>query len=369
MRALLINAVCGIRSTGRICTDLAQDLECQGYEVRIAYGRGIVPEQYKKYAIKIGDPISVFWHRLMSKGVDQRGFWSVNATKKFIKWADVYDPDLLWLHNLHDSYINIYLLFEWIKSRPKMTVKWTHHDCWAFTGSCFHFAYSKCNQWQEECRKCPKKKLVSNPPLFRTPKRNFEKKKTCFLGVENMELLSPSNWLAAQLKESFLNKYQISVLPNKIDTTVFRPLGSALRYRMGLEGKYIILGVASIWNRKKGLNDFVKLSKMLHDNEQLLLVGLSKKQIQRMPKNVIAIGRTNDCQYLAQLYSLANVFLNLTYEDTYPTVNLEAEACGTPCITYKSGGSPESVPVENVVEVGDLDSVLARVRELYADMS
>lgn len=157
MRALLINAVCGIRSTGRICTDIAKDLEKQGYEVKIAYGRETVPEQYQKYAIRIGNNVDVYWHALMTRLFDDRGYWNRIATRKFLKWADEYDPDLLWLHNLHDYFINIDMLFDWIKSRPQMEVKWTQHDCWAFTGHCFHFMVAKCYQWKTHCVNCPEK--------------------------------------------------------------------------------------------------------------------------------------------------------------------------------------------------------------------
>ncbi len=366
MRALLINAVCGIRSTGRICTDLACELEAQGYEVKIAYGREEVPEQYQKYAIRIGNAFDVYWHALMSKVLDQRGLWSRAATKKFLKWADKYNPDLLWLHNIHDHFINIELLFEWIKKRPNMIVKWTQHDCWSFTGSCFHFTHSSCRQWQTACETCPSKALVANPPLIRTPRKNYKKKKQFFLGVKNMTLITPSNWLKSLINGSFLCDYNVIVHHNEIDETIFKPTKSDFREQYGLLDKRIILGVASAWNKQKGIDDFIRLSKMLNDDEVIVLVGLSSKQRKHIPADIIAIERTNSIKELAGIYSSANVFVNLTYEDTYPTVNLEAQACGTPCITYRTGGSPESVPAENVIEVGELGNVLVRIREICA---
>ena len=364
MKALFINAVCGVKSTGRICIDLAKKLENEGYEVKIAYGRDTVPEEYAGDAVRIGNTPSVYLHGLMSKLFDERGYWSTLATKRFIKWADEYNPDLLWLHNLHDSFINLRVLFEWIKSRPKMAVKWTHHDCWAFTGSCFHYTCSKCNQWQSGCNKCPSKALVSNPPLIRTPKKNFSFKKACFTGVEKMELIAPSDWLAAQLKISFLRDYPVNVIHNQIDTNVFKPISSDFREKMGLTKARIILGVASVWSDKKGLYDFIKLSEMIGKNEKIVMVGLTKAQIKKMPQSIIALEKTNSCTELAKIYSSADVFVNLTYEDTYPTVNLEAQACGTPCLTYRTGGSTECVPEENVVDVGDLESLLAKIRAL-----
>lgn len=365
MRALLINAVCGVKSTGRICIDIAKKLEAEGYEVKIGYGRDEAPAEYSDYAVKIGSTPEVYWHGLMSKTLDERGYWSICATKSFLKWANEYNPDLLWLHNLHDSYINLRLLFDWIKSRPQMIVKWTQHDCWAFTGSCFHYTCSKCEAWRNECQKCPSKKLISNSPLIRTPARNFKNKKEWFTGVEKMELIAPSEWLAAQLKKSFLSCYPVSVVHNEIDTKAFKPTPSDFRERLGLADKHIILGVASVWSRMKGLEDFIKLSKMLNENEIILLVGLNDKQISALPKGIIAVKKTNDCAELAEIYTAADVFVNLTYEDTYPTVNLEAQACGTPCITYRTGGSTESVPEENVIEVGDLEALLIRIRALF----
>ena len=365
MKALLINAVCGVKSTGRICIDIARRLEDEGYEVKIAYGRDDVPAEYSDYAVRIGTTPEVYWHGLMAKLFDARGYWSINATKRFLKWADEYNPDLLWLHNLHDSYINLDLLFAWIKSRPQMAVKWTHHDCWAFTGSCFHYTCSNCDKWLSECGKCPPKKLVSNPPLIRTPKRNFKNKKDWFSGIEKMEFVSPSAWLAGQLKKSFLSGYPVTVIHNEIDFAAFKPTQSDFKAKAGLAGKHIILGVASAWSSKKGLDDFIKLSGMLNEDECIVLVGLNKKQIKKLPESIIAIEKTDSCLQLAEIYTAADVFVNLTYEDTYPTVNLEAQACGTPCFTYRTGGSTESVPEENVVEVGDLKELLSKIRTVF----
>lgn len=362
MRALLINAVCGIRSTGRICTDIAKDLEKQGYEVKIAYGRETVPEQYQKYAVRIGNNVDAYWHALMARLFDQRGYWSRIATKKFLKWAEKYDPDLLWLHNLHDYFINIEMLFDWIKSRPQMEVKWTQHDCWAFTGHCFHFTVAKCYQWKDRCTNCPEKAPFPQDSLLNQCKRNFDRKKKAFSGVKNMTLISPSQWLADLIKESFLKEYTVQVIHNTIDTNVFKLTPSDFRKQYGLEDKKIVLGVASAWSKKKGLDDFIKLSEMLDENCAIVLVGLTDKQIKQLPKKVIGIKRTNSVEELAGLYSTADVFVNPTYEDNYPTVNLEARACGTPIITYDTGGSPESAGNDAVVvDTGDITTLYENV--------
>lgn len=364
MRALLINAVCGIRSTGRICTDLARDLECRGYEVKIAYGREKVPVEYQKYGVRIGNPVDVYWHALMTRIFDDRGFWSRIATKRFLKWADDYNPDLLWLHNLHDYFINIEMLFDWIKRRPDMEVKWTQHDCWAFTGHCMYFTLSKCEQWQECCLRCPNKMHFPHDSLFYRCKRNFERKSAAFAGVKHMMLIAPSQWLADLAQQSTLGEYPVQVIHNTIDTEIFKPVLSDFRERYGLEKKKIVLGVASVWSARKGLDDFLQLAQMLDSSCTIVLVGLSKKQIQRLPNGVIGIQRTNNVAELCGIYSTADVFVNPTYEDTYPTTNLEAQACGTPCITYRTGGSPESVPGENVIETGDVGALARRILEV-----
>lgn len=341
MRALLINAVCGIRSTGRICTDLAKKLEEQGYEVKIAYSRETVPTEHQKYAVRIGNKFDVYWHALMTKLFDGRGYWSKRATRKFLKWADEYDPDVLWLHNIHDYVINIEMLFDWIKSRPDMQVKWTQHDCWAFTGGCMHFTVAECYQWEKHCRNCPTKCTFPREPLFRQPKRNFERKRNAFTGVNNMTVISVSHWLENHVKNSFLKDYPIEVVYNSVNREVFRPTTGNLREMPALADKKIILGVASFWNEKKGLSDFIRLSKMLPDNMRIVLVGLSKKQIKSLPDNIVGVDRTNNAAELAGIYSEADVFVNLSKEETFGLTTLEALCCETPVIVYKDTACEE----------------------------
>ena len=357
MRVLLINSVCGIRSTGRICTDIADELSDKGYEVKIAYGREGVPSKYQKYAIKLGTDLDQKLHVIRTRLFDEHGFGSKKATKKFLKWADNFNPDIVWLHNIHGYYINIEMLFEWIKSRPQMQVKWTLHDCWAFTGHCSHFTMVKCEQWKTHCSYCSQKTRYPSSILKDNCKGNFDRKKAAFTGVKNMTLITPSQWLADLVKQSFLVEYPVEVHHNTIDTNVFKPTQSDFREKYGLCNKKIILGVASVWDERKGFDDFIKLSDLLDRQYQIVLIGLSGKQIKKIPDSIIGIKRTNSVTELAQWYTTSDVFLNLTYEDNYPTVNLEAQACGTPCITYRTGGSVESVPEENIVDVGNISAV------------
>lgn len=364
MKVLLINSVCGISSTGRICADIARNFEKNGDEVKIAYGRSsVVPENCKKYAVRIGSDFDVKLHAVKTRLTDKHGLGSKRATEKFLQWASEYNPDLVWLHNIHGYYINYELLFDWIKSRPNMQVKWTLHDCWAFTGHCAYFSLAKCERWKDGCDKCPQiKKYPAS--LVDNGKDNFERKRKAFTGVKNMTLITPSKWLAELVKQSFLKDYPVEVVYNEIDKTVFKPTQSDFKAKYGLDNKKVVLGVASVWDERKGLADFIKLSEMLGDGYKIVLVGLSEKQKKSLPSNILSIDRTNSPVELAKIYTAADVFLNLTYEDNYPTVNLEAQACGTPCITYATGGSVESVPTENVVAQGDLEGLIKTLERI-----
>lgn len=362
MKVLMINSVCGIRSTGRICTDLALELKKQGHEVKIAYGREKVPDPFKDLAIRIGNKFDNYISALKARVSDNEGFNCTKATEKFLSWAEQYNPDILWLHNLHGYYINVELLFAWIKNRPDMQVKWTLHDCWAFTGHCAHFSAVGCERWKVYCTNCPQSRIY--PVAYRDNcKNNYNRKKAAFSGVTKMTLITPSQWLADLVQESFLKMYPVEVIYNTIDTNVFKPVPSDFRERFQLNDKKIILGVASVWNERKGLQDFYTLSGMLSDKYTIVLVGLTKKQLRNLPQNIIGITRTNNVKELAEIYTVADVFVNLTYEDTFPTVNIEALSCGTPVITYRTGGSPECLDAEcgSVVECGDIRTIKKKI--------
>ena len=360
MKFLFINQVCGITSTGKITAQLAEDYDAAGHEVKIAYGRfAYVPEKYRKFAVRIGSSLDVYVHALASRLTGRHGFYSSRATKKFLQWAESFSPDILWLHNIHGYFINIELLFNWIKSRPNMKVYWTLHDCWSFTGHCAYFTMIGCEKWQTHCKNCPQK--FSYPASFvdRSAK-NFDDKRRLFTGVKDLTLITPSKWLADLTRRSFLCEYPVEVRYNTIDKNIFRPRESDFRKKYNLEEKIIVLGVASIWEKRKGLEDFVKLNEILdHEKFTIILVGVTQKQINSLPKNIIAITRTNNQQELAEIYTASDYLFTPSYEDNYPTVNLESEACGTPVITYDAGGCPESIHDERsvIVPCGDIDAV------------
>ncbi|CEO09855.1 group 1 glycosyl transferase [[Clostridium] sordellii] len=340
MKVLQINSVCGIGSTGRIATDLYKVLEEQNHECKIAYGRGSAPQNID--SIKIGSTIDNYFHVFKTRVFDKHGFGSVNATKKFIEEIKDYDPDIIHLHNIHGYYLNIEVLFKYLKEADKPVI-WTLHDCWPFTGHCSYFEYVECEKWKSSCENCVQKKEYPTSKLLDGSKLNYAKKKELFTSVKNMTIVTPSKWLSKIVKESFLGKYPIEVINNGIDLDVFKPTDSNFRDKNNLNNKFIVLGVANIWVEKKGLKYLTELEKNLNDDYKFVIVGVDEKKKNELSKNIIAITRTNNVKELAEIYTAADVFVNPTLEDNFPTTNLEALACGTPVLTFETGGSVECV--------------------------
>ena len=352
----MINVVCGIRSTGRICTDLAAELEKQGHEVKIAYGREEVPEQFKKYAVRIGADLDVKFHGVKARLFDGCGFGSKAATKKFIKWVKEFDPDVIHLHNLHGYYINIEVLFDYLRTCGKRII-WTLHDCWAFTGHTPYCDVVGCERWIEGCHNCPSLRLY--PVSYTDRSRiNWNRKNRILTGVSDLTIVTPSEWLAGLVKKSFLSVYPVTVIHNGIDTSQFYPMQSDFKKKHGIEDKTMLLGVSTAWNDLKGYSDFLELARRLGEEYRIVLVGLSKEQVKELPESIIGIQRTNSLKELAQIYSAADLFLNLSYCENYPTVNLEALACGTPVLTYDVGGSSESALDGNDVSKGNINAII-----------
>lgn len=356
MKLLMINSCCGIGSTGRICTDLAKGLLNKGDTVRIAYSRGNVPEKYQDISIKIGSEIDVYIQALKCRMFDCDGFGNEIPTRRFINWMDKFRPDLVHLHNLHGYYINIAILFEYLK-KTNVPVIWTLHDCWSFTGHCTYFDYINCSKWMSHCDKCPQKRNYPSSILRDNSAHNYSMKKNILSELNNLTIVTPSKWLSSLVKQSYLKDHPIKVIRNGVDTSVFYHRDSNILARYKLDKYKVILGVASPWSERKGFKDFIKLSKIISDDYRILLVGLDRKQIDKLPSNIIGLERTNNIDELAELYSASFVFVNPTYEDNYPTTNIEAVACGTPVITYDTGGSVESADPFCVVRKGDINSL------------
>lgn len=342
MKVLLINSVCGIRSTGRICTDIADILLENGDECRIGYGRGGVPQCYDRIAVSIGNRMDLAIHVLGTRLFDNTGFFSRTATRKFLRWVDCYQPDLIHLHNIHGYYLNIEMLFRYLKEKKIPTI-WTLHDCWAFTGHCSHFAAQGCQKWIEQCGCCP---LCGEYPaswLVDGSRDNYRRKKELFCGVEKLRIVTPSDWLRGCVAQSFLGEYVANTIQNGVDLSVFRPTESDFVKTHHLENKRIVLGVASAWTWHKGLADFYRLAHMLDDRFQVVLVGLSADQMKSMPDNILGVQHTDSVRELAQIYSAAYVHVSMSQEETMGLTVIEANACGTPVIVFNRTALPEIV--------------------------
>lgn len=305
-------------------------------------------------------------HLLMGNLIGYHGLFSVAATLRFCRHLDRFRPDCLHLHNLHNSFLNLPLLFRYIR-KHRLSVVWTLHDCWAFTGRCPYFDTLGCGKWKNGCGGCPYPKH-SYPTAYQDRTASlWRMKKKWFTGMENMTVVTPSHWLANLVGQSFLKRYPVTVIHNGIDLSVFHPVKSCFRQRYSIpEGVYILLGVAFDWGKRKGLDIFIELAKRLDNKFQIVLVGTDEKTDQILPKNILSIHRTQNQHELAEIYSAADVFINPTREDNFPTVNLEALACGIPVVTFNTGGSPEAVDASCgiVVEKDDVFSLEENIRHI-----
>ena len=372
MKVAFLNTVAGKGSVGRIVTGLSSALSERGDDSLICLGRWESPEGHKVY--RIGSELDVNIHGVLSRITDRHGLFSVSSTKKLIDAIREYDPDVIHIHNVHGYYVNYEILFSYLKNeyvkKEGHRVIWTLHDCWSFTGHCVHFEYVHCGRWRDKCHDCPEKKQYPASYLLDNSRDNYLRKKKAFTGIDNLLIVTPSEWLKDKVKESFLKEYPVYTVPTGIDLSVFKPQESDIRERYGIKDKPLLLGAAAPWRERKGFDDFLKLSDLIGDSAVIAMVGLKKSQadIAAKHKNIIPIMRTDSVREMAEWYSAADIYVNLTYEDTFPTTNLEAMSCGTPVITYRAGGSPEALTEETgiITEVGDLKGVLNAVNELMS---
>ena len=355
MKVFQINSVCGTGSTGRIVCDIKDMLEAENHECKIAYGRGYYDDPD---CLKIESDLVFKAHVFFSRITDRQGFYSSSATKRLVRNIEHINPDIIHLHNMHGYYLDIRVLFEFLKQFNKPVV-WTLPDCWAFTGHCAYFTYANCEKWKTGCGSCPQKTAYPASYISDDSKKSYSEKKRLFNGVEKLNIVTPSNWLAELTKESFLGGFPVHTINNGIDLSVFKPVETNFKEKHNLRSKKIVLGIANGWEKRKGLDDFIALSESLPENYKTVLVGLTEKQITALPKNIMGITRTANIAELVELYSAADVFVNPTKEDNFPTVNMEALACGTPVITYNTGGSGEMLNEKCgvVVEPGDVKAL------------
>ena len=353
-----VNTVINSGSTGHIAEDIGRASVDLGFKAYFAYGRN--PKASSLVPLKIGTKAGVCLHVLFSRLFDAHGLLSTFATRRFVKKLDKIKPDILHLHNIHGYYLNYSLLFKWIKAHD-VKVIWTLHDSWSYTGHCAYYTALHCDKWMKGCGHCMGSRSYPSSLCDRSEK-NWQIKRQCFTGVKDLTIVTPSLWLKEDVEKSFLQGYDVKVINNGVDTEVFKPVCHKDR-------DCLILGVASVWEKRKGLEDFIAMAGLLQPGEHIVLVGLAKEQLEQLPKGITGLCRTESQAELAALYSRATVFVNPTYEENFPTTNLEALASGTPVITYEGTGSVESVSDGTgfVVKTGDVKAVMDCVRKVYKD--
>lgn len=356
MKYLFINSVAGVGSTGRIAAEQCRELMAQGHECLLAFGRESANCQDIP-TLQIGTKADFHIHALQTRVFDNVGFGSAGATRRFLQQVRKFNPDVIWLHNVHGYYIHIGLLFDYLKTCGKK-IYWTLHDCWSFTGHCAYFDFVQCERWRTGCHHCPQKGTYPASMVLDNSAGNYARKKALFTGIPNLTIITPSKWLAQLVSQSYLREYPVEVVYNTINTDIFRPTDSNFREIHGLQGKQILLGVAGVWEERKGMRDFVSLAGMVSEDQKIVLVGVPEDLAQTLPKNILALPRTKSARELAQVYTAADVFVNPTYEDNLPTVNLEARACGTKVVCYNTGGCPETLGEGDVlVPKGDVQKL------------
>lgn len=358
MRYLFINSVAGFGSTGRIVVQQCRQLMSEGHECMIAYSREAkncdgIP------LYRIGNSLDIRLHALHARITDSSGFHSGRATAALIQKIKEYAPDVIWLHNLHGYYLDVEPLFSYLKTCGK-EIHWTLHDCWAFTGHCAYFDYVNCTKWKSQCFNCPQKGSYPASLFMDGSRENFRRKKRAFTNIPNLSIRVPSLWLKQRVQESFLGEYPVEVVPNEVDRAVFKPTHGDLREHYHLEGKKIILGVANVWEPRKGLQTFVELSEFLDETYQIVLIGLTDKQIQSLPERILGLPRTASAIELAEAYTASDIYVCPSVEETFGMTVLEAACCGTPVIVYRGtaceevaqqfGGVAVEVGAESIAE-------------------
>ena len=361
MKIVQINTTCGAGSTGKICVAVSQLLSQHNIENYILYTQG--KSSYplgRKFSFGTYKKLQALKSRILGNG----GFNSHLATHCLLHHLDRISPDVIHLHNIHGHDCDLTMLFRYIRKK-KIKLYWTFHDCWAFTANCPHFTLVNCSQWKAGCSQCPQIRQTSW--FFDRSKTLYARKKKLFAGLD-LTIVTPSQWLADLVKESFLKDYPVKVIHNGIDLEIFKPTQSDFRQRYEIpESKSVLLGVAFGWGTRKGLDVFVELARRLDPEQyQIVLVGTDEKVDKLLPENIISIHRTQNQTQLAEIYTAADLFVNPTREENYPTVNMEAIACGTPVLTFRTGGSPEILDEKTgiVIPCDNFDVLIKAIDQL-----
>ena len=365
MRILFINSVCGVGSTGRIVTDLANGAEAQGHACAVVYGIGEAKGVDKTACFKISSKADYYVSNLLSRLTGFTGIFNGLSTKKAIKYIKSFRPDVVHLHNLHGYYINPFKLVKYL-TKANIPVIWTLHDCWTFTGNCSNYSYAGCNKWETHCFGCTQTRRYPKSWLFEFTSAMYKQKKKIFTEAPIKCLTTPSVWLAGEVKKSFLGNFKCIPIHNGMDVERFCIKDSSFKENNGLSDKRIVLGVANAWGEKKGLYDFYKLVEKLPEEYKLVLVGLNEKQMKELPTEILGISRTESIEELIDIYNCAEVFVNPSYEETFGMVTAEALLCGTPVITYDRTAVPEvaDFPYGRAVPAGDIEGLLKEIVNL-----
>lgn len=321
----------------------------------------------KNISIKVGTPLSFLVHILWTRLFDAHGLASWYDTKKLIRVIEEKHIDIVHLHNIHGYYVNIKMLINYLREN-NIPVVWTIHDCWNFTGHCAHYYEVNCYRWKKGCAKCPYKKRYPKSILMNRSAHMFNFKKELFTSLDNVVLIPVSNWQEEILRESFLGNKRIIRVYNGIDTDVFRPCDNtdSIKSKYGLKNRFVLLGVATGWGPDKGSLDYIKLSKLLPKDYQIVLVGLNDDAAKQFPSDIMCLPRTNSQNELVELYSVADVLMSLSYQESMGLTIVEAMACGTPAIVYNNTAQPELVNTNTgiVVETGNVDQVYSAVKDI-----
>lgn len=367
MKVLEINTVYGIGSTGKIVSDLYEMLLKQGNECVIAYARGEAPENIR--TIKIGNKWDVYYHGIMTRITDKHALYSVRATRKLVEEIRRYEPDLIHLHNLHGYYLDIRTLFAFLKEYDRPVV-WTLHDCWTYTGHCSHYTNVGCYRWKTQCEHCPQKGEYPASKLLDNSYQNYRIKKELFTSVRKMHLVTPSVWLKGEVEQSFFKGIPCTAAPNGLELEIYSLKQGKdqeeLKKKYGFSGKKVVLGVANVWTKQKGYDDFIDLSKRLPEDYQVVMVGLDDKQRKSLPETVAGFPRTAGLSELADFYRMADVYFNGSCQETMGMTTGEAVCCGTPVVVYNATAVPESVSKNCgiILEPGDRNGVAEAVQTI-----
>lgn len=360
MKILQVNAVNVLSSTGRTTLELSKELRMRGHQNLTVHALG--PRTEDSFAI--GDPLDRKAHAFLARTTGLQGYWSTRATKEMLGIIVDYKPDVVRLGNLHSNFVHVPHLLEHLAEHRIPTVL-TLHDCWFFTGKCTHYSAIECLRWQNGCGSCPQLRDDIPSWFFDRTSRMWKDKRNLFAAHECLGVVGVSDWITGQAASSFLATARILTrIYNWVDLDTFRFRPTNYRRRNGWGNDFLIMAVASEWSMTKGLRDLIELAGALPQDMRLLIVGALPEGLV-LPRSVVRIGEVSSPIELAKLYSAADVFLNVSTQESFGKVSAEALACGTPIVTNPFTANPELVGqgcgyvVENVATESLLRALLA----------